>query len=116
MATPVSPSLAPLLLFARISGLLAAALVISWALVFKSSFLPQSTSQEDLIYAVCTFLSFPCLPFTKTRKNKKKKNLHFLNLNCMVFFLFLFFLQVLHPLLMVIGFILISGEGNFGIN
>ncbi|KAJ6908886.1 cytochrome b-561 [Populus alba x Populus x berolinensis] len=68
MAAQVSPSLAPLLLFARISGLLAAALVISWALVFKSSFLPQSTSQEDLIYAV------------------------------------------LHPLLMVIGFILISGE------
>ncbi|KAJ6986473.1 hypothetical protein NC653_019855 [Populus alba x Populus x berolinensis] len=51
MAAQVSPSLAPLLLFARISGLLAAALVISWALVFKSSFLPQSTSQEDLIYA-----------------------------------------------------------------
>ncbi|XP_024465826.1 probable transmembrane ascorbate ferrireductase 4 isoform X2 [Populus trichocarpa] len=68
MATSVSSSLVPLLFFARISGLLAAALVIYWALVFKSSFLPQSTSQEDLVYAV------------------------------------------LHPLLMVIGFILISGE------
>ncbi|KAJ6982261.1 transmembrane ascorbate ferrireductase 4 [Populus alba x Populus x berolinensis] len=68
MATSVSSSLVPLLFFARISGLLAAALVIYWALVFKSSFLPQSTSQEDLVYAV------------------------------------------LHPLLMVIGFILVSGE------
>ncbi|KAG5223651.1 cytochrome B561 family protein [Salix suchowensis] len=68
MATSVPTSLAPLLLFARISGLLVSALVISWALLFKSSFRPQSTSQEDLIYAV------------------------------------------LHPLLMVIGLILISGE------
>ncbi|KAG5236976.1 cytochrome B561 family protein [Salix suchowensis] len=68
MATSVSSSLAPLLFFARIWGLLVAALVVSWALVFKPSFLPQSTSQEDFIYAV------------------------------------------LHPLLMVIGFILISGE------
>uniref|UniRef100_A0A6N2N8X1 Cytochrome b561 domain-containing protein n=1 Tax=Salix viminalis TaxID=40686 RepID=A0A6N2N8X1_SALVM len=69
MATSVSSSLAPLLFFAaRIWGLFVAALVVSWALVFKPSFLPQSTSQEDFIYAV------------------------------------------LHPLLMVIGFILISGE------
>ncbi|PPR89183.1 hypothetical protein GOBAR_AA31507 [Gossypium barbadense] len=66
----VSPPLVPPLLFARISGILVAALVLSWALLFKSSFLPHSSlpSQEDLIYAV------------------------------------------LHPLLMVIGFILISGE------
>ncbi|MBA0718274.1 hypothetical protein Goshw_010490 [Gossypium schwendimanii] len=66
----VSPPLVPPLLFARISGILVAALVISWALLFKSSFLPHSSlpSQEDLIFAV------------------------------------------LHPLLMVIGFILISGE------
>ncbi|KAJ6429730.1 hypothetical protein OIU84_021183 [Salix udensis] len=68
MATSVPTSPAPLLLLARISGLLVSALVISWALLFKSSFRPQSTSQEDLIYAV------------------------------------------LHPLLMVIGLILISGE------
>ncbi|EEF38003.1 cytochrome B561, putative [Ricinus communis] len=66
--TRVSTSLFPLLFFARISGLIVAALVISWALLFKSSFLPQSSSHEDLIYAV------------------------------------------LHPLLMVIGFILLSGE------
>ncbi|XP_040939113.1 probable transmembrane ascorbate ferrireductase 4 isoform X1 [Gossypium hirsutum] len=68
----VSPPLVPPLLFARISGILVAALVLSWALLFKSSFLPHSSlpSQEDLIYAV------------------------------------------LHPLLMVIGFILISGEGK----
>ncbi|KAG4116516.1 hypothetical protein ERO13_D12G174500v2 [Gossypium hirsutum] len=67
----VSPPLVPPLLFARISGILVAALVLSWALLFKSSFLPHSSlpSQEDLIFAV------------------------------------------LHPLLMVIGFILISGEG-----
>ncbi|XP_017970738.1 PREDICTED: probable transmembrane ascorbate ferrireductase 4 [Theobroma cacao] len=66
----ISPSLVPLLFFARISGLVVAALVLSWALLFKSSFIPRSSfsSQEDLIYAV------------------------------------------LHPLLMVIGFILISGE------
>ncbi|KAB1999901.1 hypothetical protein ERO13_D12G174500v2 [Gossypium hirsutum] len=66
----VSPPLVPPLLFARISGILVAALVLSWALLFKSSFLPHSSlpSQEDLIFAV------------------------------------------LHPLLMVIGFILISGE------
>ncbi|KAK4741494.1 hypothetical protein SAY87_025082 [Trapa incisa] len=65
---PPSSLISPLLFFARISGLGVAFLVVSWALNFKSSFLPQSTSQEDLIYAV------------------------------------------LHPLLMVIGFILISGE------
>ncbi|XP_047342471.1 probable transmembrane ascorbate ferrireductase 4 [Impatiens glandulifera] len=57
-----------LLLFARFSGLVVASLVLIWALGFRSSFLPRSPSQEDLIYAV------------------------------------------LHPILMVIGFILISGE------
>ncbi|ESR50993.1 hypothetical protein CICLE_v10032628mg [Citrus x clementina] len=64
----VSASMLPLLFFARASGLVVAALVLTWALAFKSSFLPHSSSQEDLIYAV------------------------------------------LHPLLMVIGFIIISGE------
>ncbi|KAF8399181.1 hypothetical protein HHK36_015046 [Tetracentron sinense] len=63
-----SSSLFTLILFARISGLVVAFLVLIWALTFKTSFLPISSSQEDLIYAV------------------------------------------LHPLLMVIGFILISGE------
>ncbi|KAM1102464.1 hypothetical protein ACFX2I_011099 [Malus domestica] len=69
MAT-VTPSLVPLLFFARISGLAVAALVIFWAFSFKSSFLPHSSPQEDqgLIYSA------------------------------------------LHPLFMVIGFILISGE------
>ncbi|KAH9707597.1 putative transmembrane ascorbate ferrireductase 4 [Citrus sinensis] len=66
----VSASWLPLLFFARASGLVVAALVLTWALAFKSSFLPHSSSQEDLIYAV------------------------------------------LHPLLMVIGFIIISGEGR----
>ncbi|KAI3467149.1 hypothetical protein Pfo_023812 [Paulownia fortunei] len=56
------------LLFARFSGCIVAVLVLIWALHFKTSFIPHSSSQEDLIYAV------------------------------------------LHPLLMVIGFILISGE------
>ncbi|OMO90188.1 Cytochrome b561, eukaryote [Corchorus capsularis] len=69
----ISPCLVPLVLFARIAGLLVAALVLSWALLFKSSFIPfpahsSFSSQEELIFAV------------------------------------------LHPLLMVIGFILISGE------
>ncbi|KAJ6721076.1 CYTOCHROME B561-RELATED [Salix viminalis] len=42
MATSVSSSLAPLLFFAaRIWGLFVAALVVSWALVFKPSFLPS---------------------------------------------------------------------------
>ncbi|CAM8979904.1 unnamed protein product [Rhodiola kirilowii] len=64
-----SPSLFPLLLFARVSGFLVAALVLSWAFLFRSSFIPHpSAAQETLIYSV------------------------------------------LHPLLMVIGFILISGE------
>ncbi|XP_065880196.1 probable transmembrane ascorbate ferrireductase 4 [Euphorbia lathyris] len=58
-----------LVLFARISGLIVAGLVIFWALVFQSSFLPHhSSSPQDLIYAI------------------------------------------LHPLLMVIGLIIISGE------
>ncbi|XP_061339287.1 probable transmembrane ascorbate ferrireductase 4 [Gastrolobium bilobum] len=57
-----------LLFFARISGLGVAVLVLFWAVSFKSSFLPPSLSQQDLIYAV------------------------------------------LHPLFMVIGFILLSGE------
>ncbi|KAK9021407.1 hypothetical protein V6N11_011396 [Hibiscus sabdariffa] len=66
----ISPSLVPCLVFARISGIAVAALVLSWALLFNSSFLPHSpvSSQEDPIFAI------------------------------------------LHPLLMVIGFILISGE------
>ncbi|KAJ4961536.1 hypothetical protein NE237_021446 [Protea cynaroides] len=67
MAT-VSSSLFPLMVFARISGLVVAGLVLTWALAFKTSFFPRSSSHEDYIYAV------------------------------------------LHPLLMVIGFILISGE------
>ncbi|XP_019054253.1 PREDICTED: probable transmembrane ascorbate ferrireductase 4 isoform X2 [Nelumbo nucifera] len=64
----VSSSLFPLLVCARISGLVVAVLVLIWALRFKTSFLPHSSSQEDPIYAV------------------------------------------LHPLLMVIGLIIISGE------
>ncbi|KAJ0667522.1 putative ascorbate ferrireductase (transmembrane) [Helianthus annuus] len=57
-----------LLLLARLSASLVAILVLTWALYFTTSFLPQTLSQQDLIYSV------------------------------------------LHPLLMVIGFILISGE------
>ncbi|KAI4357876.1 hypothetical protein L6164_001796 [Bauhinia variegata] len=68
MAAASSSSIFPLLLFARISGLAVALLVLFWALTFKSSFLSHSLSQQDLIYAA------------------------------------------LHPLFMVIGFILISGE------
>ncbi|KAK0572935.1 hypothetical protein LWI29_000635 [Acer saccharum] len=68
MAAAVSASTVPLLFFARMLGLMVSILVILWALGYKSSFLPHSNSQEDLIYSV------------------------------------------LHPLLMVIGFILISGE------
>ncbi|KAL4195731.1 hypothetical protein AMTRI_Chr04g179790 [Amborella trichopoda] len=59
------PSLS-LLLWARVSGLLVAMLVLSWALGFRESFL--SPAEESHIYAV------------------------------------------LHPLLMVIGFIVLSGE------
>ncbi|KAK7348883.1 hypothetical protein VNO80_23630 [Phaseolus coccineus] len=68
MGTVYSPSLLPLLFFARVAGLAVAVLVLIWALAFKSSFLTPSLSQQDLLYAV------------------------------------------LHPLLMVIGFILLSGE------
>ncbi|MFS8032686.1 putative ascorbate ferrireductase (transmembrane) [Helianthus anomalus] len=57
-----------LLLLARLSASLVAILVLTWALYFTTSFLPQTLSHQDLIYSV------------------------------------------LHPLLMVIGFILISGE------
>ncbi|PSR88236.1 Transmembrane ascorbate ferrireductase [Actinidia chinensis var. chinensis] len=67
MATATA-SLFPLLIFARLSALIVAVLVLIWALGFKSSFFPSTPSHEDLIYAV------------------------------------------LHPLFMVIGFILISGE------
>ncbi|OVA06767.1 Cytochrome b561 [Macleaya cordata] len=70
----VSPSLLPLLVLARISGLLVAVLVLIWALAFKTSFLPHSSSSSS--------------------------TLEFAGLNY----------NVLHPLLMVIGFILISGE------
>ncbi|XP_075104133.1 transmembrane ascorbate ferrireductase 2-like isoform X2 [Nicotiana tabacum] len=71
MATSeISLSLSPfyLLVLARVSGSIVALLVLTWALHFKTSFYPHSSSKEDLIYAV------------------------------------------LHPLLMVIGFILVSGE------
>ncbi|KAG8366557.1 hypothetical protein BUALT_Bualt17G0092200 [Buddleja alternifolia] len=57
-----------ILLFARFSAFIVAILVVIWAFHFKTSFIPHSPSQEQLIFAV------------------------------------------LHPLLMVIGFILISGE------
>ncbi|KAL3510867.1 hypothetical protein ACH5RR_030268 [Cinchona calisaya] len=57
-----------LIFFARLSAFIVALLLVIWALYFQTSFIPQSSSQEDLIYAV------------------------------------------LHPLLMVIGFILVSGE------
>ncbi|XP_042506026.1 probable transmembrane ascorbate ferrireductase 4 [Macadamia integrifolia] len=67
MATLPSSRFA-LMIFARISGVIVAGLVLTWAVVFKSSFLPRSSSHEDFLYSV------------------------------------------LHPLLMVIGFILISGE------
>ncbi|KAK6931442.1 Cytochrome b561/ferric reductase transmembrane [Dillenia turbinata] len=68
MAVMISASL-PLLALARVSGFLVAFLVLTWALAFKTSFIPHhSQTQEDLIYSV------------------------------------------MHPLLMVIGFILISGE------
>uniref|UniRef100_A0A7C9DLF7 ascorbate ferrireductase (transmembrane) n=2 Tax=Opuntia streptacantha TaxID=393608 RepID=A0A7C9DLF7_OPUST len=61
--------LGPLLLFARISAVFVAGLVLVWALAFKSSFIPHShSSPEQFIYAA------------------------------------------LHPLLMVIGFIILSGE------
>ncbi|KAL5553523.1 hypothetical protein UlMin_040924 [Ulmus minor] len=63
-----STTLLPLLFFARFTGLLVAALVVFWALAFKSSFIPHSGSPENFIYSV------------------------------------------LHPLFMVIGLILISGE------
>ncbi|KAL2546342.1 putative transmembrane ascorbate ferrireductase 4 [Forsythia ovata] len=64
----ISFSALSLLLFARLSAFTVGILVLTWALHFKTSFLPHTHSQEDLIYAL------------------------------------------LHPLLMVIGFILISGE------
>ncbi|WCJ24643.1 Transmembrane ascorbate-dependent reductase CYB561 [Euphorbia peplus] len=61
-----------LILLARIAGLVVAGLVLFWALVFQSSFVPHHSSNssfhQDLIYAL------------------------------------------LHPLLMVIGLIIISGE------
>ncbi|XP_057961660.1 probable transmembrane ascorbate ferrireductase 4 isoform X2 [Malania oleifera] len=66
--TPLTSSLLPLLVLARISALLVALLLLCWSLAFRSSFLPQYSSQEGLIY------------------------------------------PLLHPLLMVIGFILVSGE------
>ncbi|GAB2297083.1 hypothetical protein Dimus_031183 [Dionaea muscipula] len=73
MAAIMSVSSILLLLFARISALGVAVLVLIWALAFKASFIPLSISstqdQESFIYAV------------------------------------------LHPLLMVIGFIILSGEG-----
>lgn len=67
-AVSPSPSLLRVLVLARLSAMAVALLVLVWALVFKSSFVPHSSSPNDLIYSV------------------------------------------LHPLLMVIGFILISGE------
>ncbi|KAK9118439.1 hypothetical protein Scep_016532 [Stephania cephalantha] len=58
----------PLLVFARASALVVAALVLTWTLSFKTSFTPHSSTHQDLIYAA------------------------------------------LHPVFMVIGFIVVSGE------
>lgn len=109
MAT-VSASPFALLFFARISGLIVAALVVYWAFVFKSSFLPHSSSQKDLIYAVWTlcFLSF----FFRIALNPEKSAYLYTSIDGFFFFSSFLVLQVLHPLLMVIGFILISGEGR----
>lgn len=51
MATPLSSPF-PLLFLARFSASAVALLVIIWALHFKASFIPQSPSQEQHIYAV----------------------------------------------------------------
>ncbi|XP_057543199.1 probable transmembrane ascorbate ferrireductase 4 [Amaranthus tricolor] len=65
----MSSSTFPLLTIARLSAIFVASLVLIWARVFKTSFIPRSPSSNDtLIFAV------------------------------------------LHPLLMVIGFIILSGE------
>lgn len=45
-------SAAPLLVLARCSAVVVAALVLVWALLFQTSFLPIPSSQEDFIYAV----------------------------------------------------------------
>ncbi|KAF6140690.1 hypothetical protein GIB67_013983 [Kingdonia uniflora] len=63
----LTPSI-PLLVLARISGLIVTLLVLIWSISFGATFLPLSSSQETHIYSV------------------------------------------LHPLVMVIGFIVISGE------
>ncbi|CAK9316824.1 unnamed protein product [Citrullus colocynthis] len=62
------PSLTPLLIFARIFGLLVAVLVFVWAFAFSSSFGHRSPARDDHLF------------------------------------------DVLHPLFMVIGLILLSGE------
>ncbi|KAI8539232.1 hypothetical protein RHMOL_Rhmol09G0165600 [Rhododendron molle] len=69
MATASASLLPLLLLFARLSALTVALLVLIWALGFKTSSLPRSPPYSELLIY-----------------------------------------DVLHPLLMVIGFILISGE------
>lgn len=51
MAAALSSSF-PFLIFARLSASVVAVLVVIWALHFKSSFIPQSPSQEEHIYAV----------------------------------------------------------------
>ncbi|KAL6186641.1 hypothetical protein ACLB2K_042761 [Fragaria x ananassa] len=70
-------SLVPLLLLARISGLLVAVLVLIWTFSFRSSFHHHSTDES--------FVSFPQQDQGTTY-------------------------SALHPLFMVIGFILLSGE------
>ncbi|KAL6187897.1 hypothetical protein ACLB2K_039292 [Fragaria x ananassa] len=70
-------SLVPLLLLARISGLLVAVLVLIWTFSFRSSFHHHSTDES--------FDSFP----------QQDQGITY---------------SALHPLFMVIGFILISGE------
>lgn len=103
-----SPSLVPLLFFARVSGLVVAVLVLFWALAFKSSFLPHTSSQQYIIFAVCYICSLSL---------SNSLHVFYTAQKWLFFFFFLFFLlfnfwQALHPLFMVIGFILISGEGS----
>lgn len=96
----------PPLIFARISALTVAVLVLGWALAFQTSFLSSSSSSQDhLIYSV-SFFSFLKECCNLSVEILQKSYIFSCSLSGS------FFGQVMHPLLMVIGFILVSGEGR----
>ena len=94
-----------LLTLARLSALAVTVLLLIWSIGFRSSFLHLSSTSSSLPTAHLDHLFFVSAHFYPSISP------YHISLSFLLLFYFFSF-QVLHPLLMVIGFILLSGEGS----